>query len=59
MLGADVRLGSRSGTQSQTYPVGIAANGGASPGIVPAYAAPSYLSDGEYRSMRLTLGVHF
>ena len=59
VLGADVRLGSRSGTQSQTYPVGIAANGGASPGIVPAYTAPSYLSDGEYRSMRLTLGVHF
>jgi hypothetical protein len=51
-LGADIRLGSRNIDTPKAQPVGI-------DGAVPLLAPASHLTDGEYRSARLYVGVRF
>jgi hypothetical protein len=60
VLGADLRIGTRTLESQPVYADPIAA--GAPSNInhpTPSYVASSSLSEGQYRSMRLTLGVHF
>lgn len=59
VLGADVRIGTRSTDNPPTYaePVSGVPLGGAAAGV--RAVASEIISDGQYRSARLTLGVHF
>lgn len=59
VVGADVRIGTRSNTAGQATPQPVGIANGVAPAIAPAYVASSSLAEGQYRSARLTLGVHF